>query len=234
LYLPHTILTIRALVHYLYTSSLPSPPHNLCTPQILCSLLQLARPYRVDGLLEATVERLHQILDGRNAAALFNAAAMAAGGGRGTGVAFSKEDEQDIIDDFALATVTTIRSPEGRQQNRLHDNTESSDETGSEISGSEISSSAASESEDEHGTQRGASGRGMALGADEIWSGGVSCVVGLQKRGLRGLMEGRRARERGQGFGRTGGGVTATNGVGHGVPHSNSHTNGNGVGLGIA
>ncbi|KAL2040251.1 hypothetical protein N7G274_007154 [Stereocaulon virgatum] len=234
LYLPHTILTIRALVHYLYTSSLPSPPHNLCTPQILCSLLQLARPYRVDGLLEATVERLHQILDGRNAAALFNAAAMAAGGGRGTGVAFSKEDEQDIIDDFALATVTTTRSPEGRQRKRLRDNTESSDETGSEISGSEISSSAASESEDENSTQRGASARGTALGADEIWSGGVSCVVGLQKRGLRGLMEGRRARERGQGLGRTGGGVTATNGIGHGVPHSNSHTNGNGVGLGIA
>ncbi|SLM39986.1 Kelch-type beta propeller [Lasallia pustulata] len=100
LYLPHTLLTLQALVHYLYTSSLPSPPSHptdpsqppshpdLCTPQILCSLLQLARPYRIDGLLEAIVERLHQVLDGRNAAAVFNAAAMAAGGGRGIGFAF--------------------------------------------------------------------------------------------------------------------------------------------------
>ncbi|KAJ5980392.1 hypothetical protein N7481_007690 [Penicillium waksmanii] len=63
----------------------PPPGSSLCTPQILCSLLQLARPYQVNGLLEATVERLHQVLDGRNAAAVFNAAAMAAGGGRGTG-----------------------------------------------------------------------------------------------------------------------------------------------------
>ncbi|KAL8765269.1 MAG: hypothetical protein Q9194_006623, partial [Teloschistes cf. exilis] len=91
LYLPHTILTLKALVHYLYTSSLPTASHHLCTPQILCSLLQLARPCRVDGLLEAVVERLHQVLDGRNAAAVFNAAAMAAGGGRGTGTLFSGE-----------------------------------------------------------------------------------------------------------------------------------------------
>ncbi|KMU78969.1 hypothetical protein CISG_07612 [Coccidioides immitis RMSCC 3703] len=31
----------------------------------------------------------------------------------------------------------------------------------------------------------------------DVWTGGISCVVGLQKRGLRGLMEGRRLRERG-------------------------------------
>ena len=30
----------------------------------------------------------------------------------------------------------------------------------------------------------------------EIWSGELSSVIGLQKRGLRGLMEGRRMRER--------------------------------------
>ena len=35
------------------------------------------------------------------------------------------------------------------------------------------------------------------MGADvEIWGGDISAVIGLQKRGLRGLMEGRRARER--------------------------------------
>ncbi|KAK0900560.1 hypothetical protein LTR02_009104 [Friedmanniomyces endolithicus] len=43
----------------------------------------LARPYKIDGLLEAVVERLHESLGGRNAAAIFNAAAMAAGGGEG-------------------------------------------------------------------------------------------------------------------------------------------------------
>ena len=241
LYLPHTVLTIRALVHYLYTSSLPSPPHVLCTPQILCSLLQLARPYRVDGLLEATVERLHQILDGRNAAALFNAAAMAAGGGRGTGLAFSKEDEQDSIDDISQAGLTITRAHGGRHQRRRSDDTiESGDDTGSEVSGSEISSSAASESENDYATRRGGGReRRVALGAEEIWSSGMSCVVGLQKRGLKGLMEGRRARERGQGQGFARGVMSPVgNGASNGIPasgaDSNLHANGTGVGLGIA
>ncbi|KAF2275844.1 regulatory protein ral2 [Westerdykella ornata] len=83
LYLPHTHLTLQALIHYLYTSSLPPLNSPLCTPQILCSLLQLARPYHIDGLLEAIIERLHLLLDNRNTAAIFNAAAMAAGGGSG-------------------------------------------------------------------------------------------------------------------------------------------------------
>lgn len=74
------------MIHYLYTSSLPPQSSQLCTPQILCSLLQLARPYHIDGLLEAIIERLHVLLDNRNTAAVFNAAAMAAGGG--SGVAF--------------------------------------------------------------------------------------------------------------------------------------------------
>ena len=78
--MPHTYLTIQALLHFIYTSSLPAPSSPLCTPQILCSLLQIARPYRVDGLLESVVERLHSLLDSRNAAAVFNATAMAAGG----------------------------------------------------------------------------------------------------------------------------------------------------------
>ncbi|OBT49783.1 hypothetical protein VE04_09934, partial [Pseudogymnoascus sp. 24MN13] len=76
LYMPHTVLTIQALVAYLYSGSLPRG----CTPQVLCSLLQVARPYRVEGLLEAVVEGLHGVLDSRNAAAVFNAAAMGAGG----------------------------------------------------------------------------------------------------------------------------------------------------------
>lgn len=85
LYLPHTLSTVRLLVHFLYTNTLPPPEHPHCTAQALCSLLQLARPYQIDGLLEATVERLHQVFDEQSAAAVFNAAAMAAGGGRGTG-----------------------------------------------------------------------------------------------------------------------------------------------------
>ena len=219
LYLPHTPLTLRALVHYLYTSTLPGPNHPLCTPQILCSLLQLARPYRVDGLLEATVERLHQVLDGRNAAAIFNAAAMAAGGGRGTGVAFSKEGEAEN-EDIAQGglTITRLRGS-GRARIRPNDQSEGED-SGSAISGSEISSGAASESESDVGGNT--HGRRVAVGAEEVWAGGVSCVVGLQKRGLRGLMEGRRARERGQ---------TVNKG---GSLGSNGAVNGNDVGLGIA
>ena len=37
LYLPHTPLTIQALLHFLYASALPTPTSHLCTPQILCS-----------------------------------------------------------------------------------------------------------------------------------------------------------------------------------------------------
>ena len=33
-------------------------------------------------------------------------------------------------------------------------------------------------------------------GGREVWAGELSSVIGLQKRGLRGLMEGRRMRER--------------------------------------
>lgn len=186
LYLPHTPLTLRALVHYLYTSTLPGPNHPLCTPQILCSLLQIARPYRIDGLLEATVERLHQVLDGRNAAAIFNAAAMAAGGGRGTGVAFSKEGEAEN-DDIAQVGLTITHLRGSRQaRSRSNDHTENED-TASEISGSEISSNAASESGSDVGGDT--NGRRVAVGAEEVWAGEISCVVGLQKRALRGLME---------------------------------------------
>ena len=219
LYLPHTPLTLRALVHYFYTSTLPGPTHPLCTPQILCSLLQIARPYRVDGLLEATIERLHQILDGRNAAAVFNAAAMAAGGGRGTGVVFSKEGEAE--NEEITQGGLTIKRLQGNRRARTRPNDQSeSEDTGSEISGSEMGSSAASESESDVGGNSQVTR--MAVGAEEVWAGGISCVVGLQTRGLRGLMEGRRARERGQTVSK--GSTLGTNGA----------VNGNGVGLGIA
>lgn len=194
LYLPHTVLTLRALVHYLYTSSLPVQTHPLCTPQILCSLLQLARPYRVDGLLEAVVERLHQVLDGRNAAAVFNAAAMAAGGGRGTEAIFSREDEisfDEVEDADSLPDVVRPGAHPWRARADSRDESESEldDDDRSEISGSTMSSVAESDYLNAD----------VGDGGEEIWGGDISCVVGLQKRGLRGLMEGRRMRERGKG-----------------------------------
>ncbi|KAI4250146.1 MAG: hypothetical protein L6R40_000318 [Gallowayella cf. fulva] len=245
LYLPHTVLTIKALVHFLYTSSLPPITHDLCTPQILCSLLQLARPYRVDGLLEAVVERLHQVLDGRNAAAVFNAAAMAAGGGRGTGSLFSGEglDSLEVngngslrLDEATLDAVSNGQIPTNgptraaaanarARQLQARESAESGSDGGA--SGSEISAATsmessvtdggtASGSESEFSSSVGDRGTrertGVGVGLEgEIWAGGMSCVFGLQKRGLRGLMEGRRMRER---SGR-GGGVNGV--VGNGV-----------------
>ncbi|KJZ67976.1 hypothetical protein HIM_12636 [Hirsutella minnesotensis 3608] len=107
LYLPHTYLTVQALLHFVYTSSLPPASSPLCTPQILCSLLQVARPYRVDGLLEAVVERLHTLLDSRNAAAVFNATAMAAGGGRGIDGSLNPNYFVGSLDPILSPTTTT-------------------------------------------------------------------------------------------------------------------------------
>lgn len=190
LYLPHTYLTVQALLHFLYTSSLAPPSSPLCTPQILCSLLQIARPYRIDGLLEAVVERLHALLDSRNAAAVFNATAMAAGGGRGIDGSLNpnfyvpseqapepSQEQQNGAGGGNLAgraaNVSINTSLSGRP---------SSEEMSTSVSGSEFSSEVG-ESADKGGPV-------------EIWSGELSSVIGLQKRGLRGLMEGRRMRER--------------------------------------
>ncbi|MCJ1397168.1 hypothetical protein MMC11_000360 [Xylographa trunciseda] len=214
LFLPHTPLTLHALLHYLYTSSLPPPSHNLCTPQILCSLLQIARPYHIDGLLEAVVERLHQVMDGRNAAAVFNASAMAAGGGRGTGfdhfggLNLNTDYESDINGDSdtiangpesdKFITPRATRGPlridtsfrNGAQRRVTAD--ESEDE-GSSVDGSASSVTDGSDYLSTEGTG--------ASESEEVWSAEGSCVVGLQKRGLRGLMEGRRMRERGRSVG---------------------------------
>lgn len=213
----------------------------------------------MDGLLEAVVERLHQVLDGRNAAAVFNAAAMAAGGGRGTGALFSGEglalENGEVngvgagnglrLDEATLSSInnnhnslntnhngdghhaptqrhqqvtTTARSPP-QQQHAINEN---SSDAGSEVSfttsmdnssvtdastesGSDFSSlqgTAAAAGAGGTGTGRGRGRRRTAeMLEGEVWSGGVSSVVGLQMRGLRGLMEGRRMRERGGGGG---------------------------------
>ncbi|KAA8910631.1 hypothetical protein FN846DRAFT_774963 [Sphaerosporella brunnea] len=140
LYFPHCHSVVLALTEFLYTGSLPPPGDPGVIAPILCSLLQIARPYRVEGLLEAVVERIHQQLDGKNAAAVFNAAATAAGSGSG---------------------IEALPPLPGQKE-------------------------------------------------DEEWWESVN-IIGLQKRGLRGLMEGRRMRERGKSLGgRAGEGGSST------------------------
>ncbi|KAK5126646.1 hypothetical protein LTR85_009580 [Meristemomyces frigidus] len=216
-YLPHTALTLQALLHYLYTSTLPSPPSHLANPQIYCSLLQVARPYKVDGLLEAVVERLHESLDGRNAAAIFNAAAMGAGGGEGVQFASSNGNNRDssfpvrtaslagldaLTVNGAARGAASLRIDTDMANGRNTRNTlrpgqpgvteESADED--EIPGSAATDASMSESETSL-SARSLTGRNRDR---EVWNGALSAVVGLQKRGLRGLMEGRRIRERGR------------------------------------
>ncbi|KAK5943570.1 hypothetical protein PMZ80_004578 [Knufia obscura] len=192
LYLPHMASTIRLLLRYLYTSSLPPLGTQLCSPHTLCSLLQMARPYQIDGLQEAVIERLHEALDGRNAAAVFNAAAMAAGGGRATGM--------DGLGTLAMlerreSAATTVAETSILSNNygpkKGHGRTGSGDSTSTATSAT--TSTTFSESEGANGNI-GKDTRGSR--EYKIWSGEMSSVIGLQKRGLRGLMEGRRARER--------------------------------------
>lgn len=260
LYLPHTYSTLQVLVDYFYTSSLPAPGSSLCTPQILCSLLQLARPYQIDGLLEAIVERLHQVLDGRNAAAVFNAAAMAAGGGRGTGFTSGIGGTLEALNGVNTAAAAAAAGDAatigaGTNASSSHLNSDSSDTEHGTTSARSMSSSsggpsrgpplrintsfsfgrnrrqrqeqgATREREDsisnaststsastntsfdysDSDTMGGDRSRSVsrqrqrhdtdAYGEGEIWTGDLSSVIGLQKRGLRGLMEGRRLRER--------------------------------------
>ncbi|KAL4770404.1 hypothetical protein BDW60DRAFT_218074 [Aspergillus nidulans var. acristatus] len=241
LFLPHTVLTLQVLVFYLYTSALPPAGSPLCTPQILCSLLQLARPYQVDGLLEAVVERLHQVLDGRNAAAVFNAAAMAAGGGRGTGFISGPGGTLEALNGAhaanELADLTNALSLTDTRSRLNSDSSDTEHGTASAISVASSSagggtrgvplrintnifsrrqgreredsisnastSSASATSYDFSDSEglpndlaRASRRRRGTHGDNEVWTGDLSSVIGLQKRGLRGLMEGRRLRER--------------------------------------
>ncbi|KAL0929654.1 kelch domain-containing protein [Colletotrichum truncatum] len=198
LYLPHTYLTVQALLHFLYTSSLPPPSSPLCTPPILCSLLQIARPYRIDGLLEAVVERLHALLDSRNAAAVFNATAMAAGGGRGIDGSLNPNffipidgmgSPLSLSDGSQNGNSSTDLQGLGSRTAALRINTA----TSSGRPSSDELSATTSVSGSEWSSEIGDSERG---GLREVWGGELSSVIGLQKRGLRGLMEGRRMRER--------------------------------------
>lgn len=244
LYLPHTHLTIKLLVYYLYTSSLPPISDPLCTPQILCSVLQLSRPYQVDGLLEATVERLHQVLDGRNAAAVFNAAAMAAGGGRGTGFtsgiggtlealngAAGESSAAGTGGDDSSVTEPGTAGLSGRPMplrininfsSRGREDSVSSVNSATSASTSTSFSQAESDIVGDHPrvgrSRRNTDADGFDGPHREIWTGDISSVIGLQKRGLRGLMEGRRLREQrsGKPMGAGGSGNAAASGGGAG------------------
>lgn len=204
LYLPHTYLTIQALLHYLYTSSIPPPSSPLCTPQILCSLLQIARPYHIDGLLESIVERLHTLFENRNAAAIFNATAMAAGSGRGIDGTLNPNyfitsalDGPGVDGSFqaqngASGSNEMYGNGAGNRNTSLRINTSVPGRT-SRPPSDELSATGSVSGSEWSASEVGDSDRGVRR---EIWSGELSSVIGLQKRGLRGLMEGRKLRER--------------------------------------
>ncbi|EXJ65173.1 hypothetical protein A1O7_01513 [Cladophialophora yegresii CBS 114405] len=207
LYLPHMAPTIHLLLHFLYTSSLPQAGSPMCTPHTLCSLLQMARPYQIDGLLEATVERLHEVLDGRNSAAVFNAAAMAAGGGRGLqGTAVGalarmgrRESEATTIAESLSNKVAGLKlatNYEEAGRKKGHAKTSSMDSASTATSASTSTDMSHTDTENSASNDNGdPSGKGER-DSREIWTGDLSSVIGLQKRGLRGLMEGRRLREK--------------------------------------
>ena len=234
LYLPHTYLTVQALLHFLYTSALPSPASLLCTPQILCSLLQIARPYRVDGLLEAVIEQLHALLDSRNAAAVFNATAMAAGGGRGIDGFLNPNFFIGSLDPLSNPSTTTDFSS-SQQSSDLGDSNMDGDtpQPGQtpNIGGLNLDNTNKPPRpvSDDFSTTTSVTGSEWSAEHPEgeykyeIWNGELSSVIGLQKRGLRGLMEGRRMRER-----------TGTGGAGAGHAGGMNGATSQRVGLGIA
>jgi hypothetical protein len=184
----------------------------------------VARPYQINGLLEATVERLHEVLDGRNAAAVFNASAMAAGGGRGLGqpvdgtLAYLQRREseaQGALDGNAdggmvgrtlngknsgLRINTSLGNrtvaTNGRQQHG-HEKADSLDSASTATSTSTATSFSQTDSEATGQANNGEHDAGKQRDDRQMWMGDTSSVIGLQKRGLRGLMEGRRLRERG-------------------------------------
>jgi hypothetical protein len=168
------------------------------------------------------VERLHYLLDSRNAAAVFNATAMAAGGGRGIDGSLNPNffPLNGGFDGLANPSETAMnRTSEGSNPhggvdalaNRAAGLTINTTVPSTGRPKSEELSATTSASGSEWSSEVGDSDRGSTR---EVWAGELSSVIGLQKRGLRGLMEGRRMRERtgtangmGQGQGRIGLGI---------------------------
>jgi hypothetical protein len=106
------------------------------------------------------VERIHQQLDGKNAAAVFNAAATAAGSGSGIEAVYM--DHKHPNDDVSAAANGNV-------------DTGVDEDTSAPLPP-------------------------LPGAADDEWWENIN-IIGLQKRGLRGLMEGRRMRERGKSLG---------------------------------
>ena len=197
------------------------------------------------------VERLHGILDSRNAAAVFNAAAMAAGGGRGIGGWVfpggeflsdpnmdpanggttgdeANQSEKELVsrtrDGLRINTSFTNLNSGARLRagsNTTGTNTDTDDEDDPSSAVSSTTSSSVFDSGSEGGSRDDGERRkkkGDRVRNGEIWNGGLSAVIGLQKRGLRGLMEGRRLRERGASVTKEGqGGPGANSRVGLGI-----------------
>lgn len=154
---------------------------------------------------------------------------MAAGGGRGTGSLFGAEGVEPVdagqpqpLNEATLGAAAGIARAAARmpETQRRHDDASvgTGTESGSEDGSSSVVSGATSMESSFGGTSESGSseleanglgrGRGRERGREvvesgdgEVWTGGMSCVIGLQKRGLRGLMEGRRMRERGKSAG---------------------------------
>lgn len=96
------------------------------------------------------------------------------------------------------SAATTV-AEDGRRRSLLSHNNTYGTKRGHGRTGSGDSTSTATSATTSTTFSEGEMGTGTdARGSRDhkIWSGEMSSVIGLQKRGLRGLMEGRRARER--------------------------------------
>lgn len=201
LFLPHTTTTTRALLFFLYTSTLPSPGSPLCTSQVLTSLLQLARTYSISGLLEVTIHRLHQILSADSIGDIFNAAALAAGDSTHISnlAGLKRPCSQSTSAKLANFANLTAKSTKSQFQNRLpyragqinpqtsFESTTSQDSDATDTSESSDVSDVTDTSVDSVATNA----RRLVGDVDEraVWKGEWSAVIGLQKRALRGLWE---------------------------------------------
>lgn len=134
------------------------------------------------------------LLDNRNTAAIFNAAAMAAGGGFGAAFSGVNGVTSNGVSNGLLDLTNGSSTSNGTNSaersldpalRALRINTSDLNAGGLDDEVSSATSTSTTASESGIGSER------------EVWGGQVSAVVGLQKRGLRGLMEGRRIREMG-------------------------------------
>jgi hypothetical protein len=137
---------------------------------------------------------------------------MAAGGGRGTG--FDHFGDVKLIEEMLNGDVDHLNNGAISNRNgagsfripvrsRTRDTVnggatdDSEDDASSDVDGAG-SVASAGDTGDGDGAGVGGSRTRPPDDEEEMWNAERSCVIGLQKRGLRGLMEGRRIRERGR------------------------------------